>query len=128
LLGQVTEATFAHRARAAGCPTQVPISKKKPDLRETTFKERIAWMIQQGPRTPAEPTSWEGRRQWRNYRSHRDGQDITPPTMAAPMLKRIAADINALFRPAMAPRHRWCNGHYPRAHHAPCLPRAGEGR
>ena len=83
----------------------------------------------QGHLTPAEATSWEGRRQWRNYRSHRDGQDITPPTIAVPMLKRIAADTQ-----------RSCSGlRWPHAiggamdtTHALttplACPRAGEGR
>ena len=58
----------------------------------------------QGHLTPVEEaTSSEGRRQWRHYGSHRDGQAIIPPTIAVPMLKRIAAGLNALFRPAMAP-------------------------
>ena len=47
MLRQVTEAAFTHRARAAGYPMHVPISEKKPDLRETTFKECLAWMSQQ---------------------------------------------------------------------------------
>jgi hypothetical protein len=79
MLRQVTEAAFAQRARAAGCPMQVPISDKKPDLRETTFKERLAWMSQRGHLIPAAATSWKGRRPWHNCSSHCDGQDVPHP-------------------------------------------------
>jgi hypothetical protein len=79
MLRQVTEAAFTHRARAAGYPMHVPISKKQPDLRETTFKACLAWMSQQGHLTPAAATAGKGRRPWRTYGSHRVGQDIPRP-------------------------------------------------
>jgi hypothetical protein len=96
-LGQVAEAALAHRARSVGCPMQVPVGKGRPQLRETSFGERIRWMSKNGYLTPTEATAWEAHRQWRNHGAHPDQQEIIPPSIAVPMLKRFTRDINALF-------------------------------
>jgi hypothetical protein len=96
-LGLVAEAAFAHRAAADGCPMQKP-PNKKGEVYDTTFGARIAWMTDNGHLTPAEAVRWDGHRQWRNHGAHRDDQQVIPPTIAVPMLQKLAADINALFR------------------------------
>lgn len=86
-LFRVTEAAVSHKCKALGASPKIK-----------TFAEKINWLVERGIISNNEKNFWHASRVLRNIASHPDRQMLVPPGMCISLLKKMALQINSIFR------------------------------
>ncbi len=86
-LFRVVEAAVTNKCKVMGAPARIK-----------RFYDRVEWLVSQGVIPKQEKGKWDVIRELRNFESHPERQTLLPPGTVVGMLRRIAEEINALFR------------------------------